>query len=102
MGLSTEPVAAGAGVLALGTAVTALAVHKGWISESDTQYVLGILAAVIALVGGVTRRKVTPTAVVDAAKQAVMVEGYELGQAHAKAKQAALFPPPVPGDRAGE
>lgn len=100
--LSTEPVAAGAGVLALGAAVSAFAVHKGWINSSDSEYVLGILAAAIALVGGATRRKVMPLPTVQDEKNGVMQEAYDLGVAHGKKQTAALFPPPDADERVGD
>lgn len=62
MNTTREPVAIGAAIQVLLTAVIALAVGFGWVSWSTDQIalILGVYAAVQLVVGAVQRSKVTP------------------------------------------
>ena len=61
---ASEPVALPALLMALATAVLALAVGVGWIDDSDAALILGVVAAVIPLVAYfIQRPRVSPVQV---------------------------------------
>jgi len=61
MNFKTEPVALTALLLGLVTALLALAVGIGWISDSDAALIMGVVAAAIPLVAWfIQRPRVTP------------------------------------------